>query len=400
MLCACGEQKLEETEEDTNEIDSSIEATSEMNSEPDTVDADIINDESKEVAKVIDEAPDESEPYVAPEWSKAYSEYLKAGTEEISFEDNEQSITYALIYLDEDDIPELLIDTGIQASGEIVVTYHDGKIVEHYLYRIGSQYIEKSGLIYTDTGHMDYYPVIITKLEDGIFKEIASGIRYVSDEDYMKLREDPNYPYTLTFEWDGKTVTEDDFNASIAEYYDIDKGIYPNNYLSYGEMLYYLKNGTWYSSGHEYELVIQDCSWQEAQDICHDKGGYLATITCKDEAETVSELIRHFGYTDKSFFVGYRSCEKVGGTSYSYRWINKDGSYQEVYPSMYAFWAYNSPGYDYSKKEWSFEKGEEQVGLAKYFEETGEIYIFEAPDDILAVSPDYAGKLGFICEYD
>lgn len=55
---------------------------------------------------------------------------------------------------------------------------------------------------------------------------------------------------------------------------------------------------------------------------------------------------------------------------------------------------------DVSKREWPFEGGEQEVGLANYFDETGMIYIFEAPDSILNVSPEYTGKIGFVCEYD
>ena len=114
----------------------------------------------------------------------------------------------------------------------------------------------------------------------------------------------------------------------------------------------------------------------------------------------ISELVKKEGLADKAFFVGYRSCEWVGDTFCSFRWINQDGSYQEVMPSMYDFWDYHSPGYDYTKNEWSFEAGEQEVGLAKYFDETGMIYIFDAPDRVLSVSLEYSGELGFICEYD
>ena len=28
------------------------------------------------------------------------------------------------------------------------------------------------------------------------------------------------------------------------------------------------------------------------------------------------------------------------------------------------------------------------------------IYVFEAPGDLISVSPQYAGKMGYICEFD
>ncbi len=359
----------------------------------------LTSDASDEASAEISEGnSNELTPDNIPEWSKAYAEYLRTGSEYISYDEAGNDLSYTLIYLDNDDVPELFINTGIEASGEIVVTYYDGEVIENHLYRLGSQYIEKSGFVYTDTGHMDYYPVTIMKLENGTFTEIASGLKYLSEENSKKMSQDENYPYTLSYEWEDEPVTEEEFNANVAEYYDVDKGKYPDNYYTYDEFLYLLENGKWYSADHKYELVVQDCSWSEAQKICLEKGGYLATVTCTEEAEVISDLISKERYTDNAFFVGYRSSEWVGDTFCSSRWINQDGSYMEVMPSIYDFWDYNSPGYDYETSEWPYDYRE--VGLAKFYEDEGMIYIFEAPDNLLEVSPEYAGKVGFVCEYD
>ncbi len=342
---------------------------------------------------------DELAPGHIPDWSQAYARYLENGSEYYSFAGNSE-VTYALIYVDNNDIPEMLINTGYEASGELVVTYYNGQIVEQYLSRIGTTYAERSGYLYTDTGHMDYYPVEITKLENGVFSLVASGIRYVSQEDYARMQADPNYPYTLTCEWEGIAVTEEEFNSHIAEYYDIEQGKRPDSFYTYDEFLYLLKNGKWFSYDHSYELIKMDCTWEEAQNICREKGGYLATITCKDEASVIASLIKQQGLTDISFYVGYRCSEWIGDSFYSYRWINGDGSYTEVMPSMYSFWDYDAPDYDYEYTEWSFENDEQDCGLAKYYPENEMIYIFEAPDNLLQISPEYQGKMGFICETD
>ena len=36
-------------------------------------------------------------------------------------------------------------------------------------------------------------------------------------------------------------------------------------------------------------------------------------------------------------------------------------------------------------------------GLIKY---VGGIYLFDAPDNLVEVSPEYSGKMGYICEFD
>lgn len=333
-------------------------------------------------------------------WRKAYIDYLNTNEEIAPYAQGDYGFTFALIYLDDNDVPELFVDTGVEAGGQYIATYYDDKVVTHHFSRIGSQYIERSGLVYTNTGHMDYYPLTITKLEDGIFTEIGSGISYVSEEDWEKMTSDENYPYILTYEWEDESVTEEQFNAKVAELYDLDQSKYPEDFNSYDEFVYQLENGKWYSYDHRYEFIAGDVNWDEAQSQCKKKGGYLATITCLNEAKEISAQLHEQGFDDYALYVGYRSCGWEGDEFYSYRWVDADGNYKVVMPSMYDYWYYEWPGYDYQDSEWSFEAGEQEYGLVKYNSETNMIYVFEAPGDLISVSPQYAGKMGYICEFD
>ena len=132
-------------------------------------------------------------------WRKAYLDYLNTEVAPCARE-----VSFTFIYLDDDDIPEMFIDTGIEASGQAIIGYNDGEIVEGYFSRIGSQYIEKSGLVYTNTGHMGFYPLSITKYENGEFTVVGSGEAYFTDE---------NSPDTLTYEWEGEQVSESNVSS-------------------------------------------------------------------------------------------------------------------------------------------------------------------------------------------
>jgi len=183
------------------------------------------------------EADNENLDLEAP-WRKAYIDYLT--------KDEEMSLCapefrYTLIYLDDDDVPELFVDTLVEAGGEFIATYYDGKVVDYQFSRLGSKYIERSGLVYTNTGHMDYYPVTVTKLENGTFTEIGSGISYLSKEDHEKLISGGDY--ILTYEWEDETVTEEQYNAKIAELYDLDQSKDPDDFKPYEEFLSQLENG-------------------------------------------------------------------------------------------------------------------------------------------------------------
>lgn len=189
---------------------------------------------------VVEASTEESSETVEPGWPSAYAEYIRTEYGEEYFRKDE--MPFALIYVDDNTEPELLIDSGSEAGGEYILTYYDGQVVEGHFSRIGSKYIQYGGLIYTDTGHQDYYPVEITELKDGKFTLIASGLKYVSDEDWEKMTTDENYPYTLTYEWEGQTVTEEEFYAHVAEYVDDFKLQYAEKYHSYVDMLEILDN--------------------------------------------------------------------------------------------------------------------------------------------------------------
>ena len=196
-----------------------------------------VTENSVNIENSIDEELAESN--LDDPWRNAYLDYLNSDTNV----PNSSETQYTLIYLDNDDIPELFIDTGVEAGGQTIISFYDGKVIEQHFSRLGSQYIEKTGLVYTNTGHMDYYPLTITKLENGVFTEIGSGVSYVSSEDWEKMLEDENYPYTLTFEWEGDKVSEAQFNANVAELYNLEQSKYPDNFYTYDEVIHVIESG-------------------------------------------------------------------------------------------------------------------------------------------------------------
>ena len=211
LLIGCGQTTS--VDNDTSDVEDNIAIKSDDN------DAEILED--------LEEKPEDVISDVDAPWCQAYLNYLNTD-ERITTDDH--LLSFTLIYLDDDDIPELFIDTGVEAGGQLIATYYDGKVITQQFPHIGSKYIERSGLVYTDTGSMDYYPATITKLENGEFKEIASGVSYVAKEDWEKLNTEENYPYILTYEWEGQTVTEEQYRDKISEIFDLEKGIDPNKY--------------------------------------------------------------------------------------------------------------------------------------------------------------------------
>lgn len=349
------------------------------------------------------EVAEESVGEYPTEWGQAYLDYInnmEVGSDDSNREETLNTWDYTLIYLDDDDIPELMIETNMEAGGELIATYYDGEVVDYVLSRIGTKYIPETGLLYTDTGHMDEYPVFITKLENGQFTQLAEGVYYLSDEERERLANvDESWEDSVnyTYEWEGQEVTKEEFNSNIASYIDIDLLERPDDYYQLGEIRAMLQTGKWSSYGHRYELVEENVSWQEAFDKAQAKGGYLATITCNEELEVVQELIEKENMTGSSFYVAFRKGEWDGDKFLSDRWVLPSGETVNVY-SSYDYEYLNDPDYDSSFKETEWDVYDGKAGLLMYG--SSGLYLYFAPDDIAESVPKYKDHVGYVIEYD
>lgn len=153
-------------------------------------------------------APETEAPFSEP-WRQAYSDYVKKAAKE-------GYNSFNLIYVDNDDVPELFLGSGIEATGERLCTYHNGKIVEQTLYRTNStSYIENSGLIQNYYGSQGCYGIEIYKLENGKFTMLHTA--YI-EEGYSEYA--GNYS---TYYLDSREVLKVELDNTIATAFDSDK---------------------------------------------------------------------------------------------------------------------------------------------------------------------------------
>ncbi|MCH5275883.1 MAG: hypothetical protein J1E65_08580 [Lachnospiraceae bacterium] len=68
---------------------------------------------------VID--PVDNKDFEMQDWQEAYAAYIEE-------EDKDGYYTYSLIYVNGDDIPELVIDTGGEAGGCEILTFYNGEM--------------------------------------------------------------------------------------------------------------------------------------------------------------------------------------------------------------------------------------------------------------------------------
>ncbi len=164
-------------------------------------------------------------------WQEAYIDFIKKIHVTVPTLDG---FEYSLIYVDADDIPELYIFTGGMATGEIIVSYYNGKIGAMNRDRIGIAYMEHGGLLYNRNGAMGFYPCNIYRLERGEFSEIGTGWYLEYDDGQGNVRDD--------YYWEGSAVTETEYEAHIDKLIDTSKCVEPSLLYSEDEMLEILVN--------------------------------------------------------------------------------------------------------------------------------------------------------------
>lgn len=323
-------------------------------------------------------------------YKEAYLSYLDG------FEHADEC-TYSLIYVDEDDIPELVIDNGYEAAGCIVLTFHDGVLDAWQSDRLNFTYIEKGNLICNSDGNMGYYYDYVYTIQDGKWCYVDGGV-WGDPSDGPQF--DENEEYIYVYQWDGEEVSEEEYGSRLNEVYPLAQARQAEKYYILKEIRSVLETGDVTSAGHRYELVVEDLTWKEAEALCREKGGYLATITTWEEMERIQEQMILEDKANVTFFVGANN--ENDQHSFGYHWIEPEGgeTYDmlNLYNALFGFWLEGEPSYTGLTE--SGEEVDEDYVVLFYRKSDERCYLNDVPDDILSAAPSYTGRVGYICEYE
>ncbi|MBQ3202493.1 MAG: hypothetical protein IJB36_02490 [Clostridia bacterium] len=149
-----------------------------------------------------------------PEWKTAYLNFLE--------QEKDSHNSYALVYIDGDDIPELYLSGIAEATGDSICSYKNGAIVEQQLNRIGGGwYIEKSGNVINQNGNMGrIYTHVYQLNEDGFiltFEALSAERVEVLENDEYKL----HYEYSIG----DKTVNESEYKSAVNAAFNFENAI-------------------------------------------------------------------------------------------------------------------------------------------------------------------------------
>ncbi len=322
-------------------------------------------------------------------WKNAYLEYLSA----FEYAD---SCTYSLIYVDEDEIPELVADTGVEAGGCQILTWHEGTVDVLQTSRLYFTYIEKGNLLCNSEGNMGYYYDNVYAIKDSMWEFVGGGTFH---DPPSGPKFDENGGEVFEYEWLEEPVKSSEYEERLHAIYPEKQGKTPETYYIKDEISSLLKTGKTTSANHRYELIVEDLTWTEARKACEEKGGYLATLTSREEFERVQAQILSEEKTAVTFFTG--AANKEGHFGFTWLEPGKGQGYDmlDLYNALFAgYWLNGEPSYT-GLTEDGQEVREDCVSLI-YRSSEERCYFNDVPDDILSAFPSFAGQVGYICEFD
>ena len=188
-------------------------------------------------APPVEEPENPNYPTTEPEdpvdnaWKQAYIEYINSNQYQYNCE-----YYYKLVDINGDDIPELYTSSSVAAYGGSICTYIDGKVVEQWLTVMSLSYIEGQNLLLNSGGKMDYYYDYIYRINGSRFEKIHSG---EFQRDFSNTES-----YTLIYNWDGRQVSETEYNAQLNQVINPNLAISPWDNTTYDPTTHrYVGNG-------------------------------------------------------------------------------------------------------------------------------------------------------------
>lgn len=121
---------------------------------------------------------------------------------------------FSLIYVDDDEIPELVMHGLYENSGMLIFTVDEDGSVNGLLSerRASFSYAEQGNLLVSHSGVSGYYWDRIYAIEDGDWALLAEG-------EYSRDEADPSGDSYL-YRWDGSELSEEEYQSALSRYTD------------------------------------------------------------------------------------------------------------------------------------------------------------------------------------
>ena len=156
------------------------------------------------------EEPQETETSHQEAWERAYLDFIVQDDTmiDVGYADE---VRYYLLNLDSDAIPELYINYGFTYAGAKICTWDEDQV---NFVNVGAGdelfYYEKGTCFHVSGGRMDHYYDVVFQIKNGRIQEKVRG-------EWEVLSYEPE---EVTYTWNGKNVSESDYQASLTYMFD------------------------------------------------------------------------------------------------------------------------------------------------------------------------------------
>lgn len=173
------------------------------------------------------------------EWKAAYYEFVTTNSDMQSlYEYNRYGVLFYLIYVDDNDVPELYMDSQDGATGDMMATYYGTVGYMMYIGPYGDcEYVERSGQFANSDGRMGYYTDTVYSVDKGSVA-ITSGGTWSEEVNPENPEE-----YVYEYSWNGETMDENAYYECKREAFAYDRSRRCNSTataMTFDELISYL----------------------------------------------------------------------------------------------------------------------------------------------------------------
>lgn len=163
LLAGCGNAR-----EDVEAVDSVCRDSAADSVEVVDVVEDTLQEDAPEASVRVD---DSTVVRLSGAWGKAYMNFIKKMNDPSDSCGHIHYPYWRLTYIDDDDIPELVLMGDYYPEGNIIATYHNGKVEWGACLYEGASAVLRSGVVWSYQARMGYGTTRILSLRNGKFTE-------------------------------------------------------------------------------------------------------------------------------------------------------------------------------------------------------------------------------------
>ena len=153
--------------------------------------------------------------------TKKYNSWKEAFADRIRHTDKNEYDGFALIYLNDDRVPELVQAGATSAKGATVVVYKNGSLQETWLNRRSFRYLEYENLLYSASGMENLHFDSFYSITGGQLGLSVQG--YYGNKEFARVRYDEKGKEIYNYFWDGGEVSRSGYSDGIMFVFDLSR---------------------------------------------------------------------------------------------------------------------------------------------------------------------------------